>query len=282
MPEVSSFTGASLAPSSPVAESRSARVLASLRDVELRYGDVVALHEASFRVTGGRLTGLVGRNGAGKSTSINLLAGLLQPDGGEVTLMGETAPYSPEVKGDVGFLLEDLALFGYLTPDETLRYLAEAYGLAAEEAERRTRDLLEFFGLSGASDRLVEDLSTGMRKRLAIAGALIHSPTLLVLDEPFESLDPLMVRSLKDLLRGYAASGGGVLLSSHLISAVEEICDEIVILERGRVVVEGETKRAIEESSTRLERGTLEELYVSVVDNDSHHQPAWLQPGGGP
>lgn len=263
------------------APPRSAERLASLDTVDLRFGEVEALRAVGFDVRPGGITGLVGRNGAGKSTSINVLAGLLEPDSGRVELLGASAPYPAEVKGSVGFLLEDLALFGYLTADETLRYLGEAYGLDAETAVRRTTDLLGYFGLTPAADRLVEDLSTGMRKRVAIAAALVHTPRLLVLDEPFESLDPLIVRRLKDLFRDYAAAGAGILLSSHLINAVEELCDRIVILEQGRVVVDDETERAIVASSSRLERGTLEKLYVSVVEDEGQGPPAWLAPRVG-
>lgn len=248
-----------------------------LHNIEVSFRNIKALNNVSFDTPAGTITGLIGRNGAGKSTTINILAGLLAPGSGEVLLLGEQPPYSPRVKQGVGFVLEDLALFSYLTAEETLLYLGESYGLASD-APKRTEDLLGFFGLRGAKTTLVEDMSTGMRKRLAIAAALIHSPRVLILDEPFESLDPVMVRRVSDILTNFAASGGTILLSSHLINTVENLCDRIVILEQGRVVVAGRTQEAIAASTERLEQATLEQLYISIVQDESTGSLPWLLP----
>jgi ABC-2 type transport system ATP-binding protein len=246
------------------------------------FGAVRALDGITFEVPEGSITGLIGRNGAGKSTTIRFLAGLLRPDPdhGSVRVLG----LSPDVDratvlASSGFLLSEPALFGYLTPRETLGFLGRAYGLDPDESGARADDLITFFDLDDARDRLVDNFSTGMKKRLALAAALIHAPRLLVLDEPFESLDPLMVRALKKLIVGVADGGGTVLLSSHLIDAVDEICDRVVILEQGRVAASGETGEAKASIAHRLPGATLEDLYASLVPEASAPALRWLTPG---
>lgn len=250
-----------------------------LRGVSVRYGAVTALERVGFHVPQGSITGLIGRNGAGKSTTIRVLAGLLTPDGedADVEVFGlDPAVAGPRIRARTGYLLADPAVFAYLTARETLGFIVEAYGLPRPVAARRTASLLAFFELEDAADRVVDGFSTGMRKRLELAAALIHAPPLLVLDEPFESLDPLMVRSLKQLLRHYSAGGGTTLLSSHLIDAVDEICERIVILEAGRVVAAGptaEAKRGVEGS---IGAGSLEDLYASVIPAGDVPELEWL------
>jgi len=251
----------------------------SVEGATVRFGELTAIDDVDLRAPQGSITGLIGRNGAGKSTTIRVLAGLLQPVRGTVRVLGrDFTEGGPEIRRQVGYLLDVPALFSYLTVEETLLFLAEAYGLSAAEGRQRAEDLLLFFGLQEARSRLVDDFSTGLKKRLALASALIHSPSLLVLDEPFESLDPLMVRRLKRLLTDFVGSGGSVLLSSHLIGAVEEICDRIVILERGRVVVAGPTREALREGAAESGTGSLEELYASVVADVPATDLNWLRP----
>jgi ABC-2 type transport system ATP-binding protein len=257
----------------------SAAAAVALRGVRVRYDTVTALDDVTFQVPQGSITGLVGRNGAGKTTAIRLLAGLLRAESGEVEVLGKRVEEAAEeIRRTTGFLLSDPALFAYLTPVETLRFLAEAYGLPAAEARRREADLVELLELTAARDRLVEGFSTGMLKRLALGAALVHAPRLLVLDEPFESLDPLIVRTIKRLFVQYVSDGGTVLLSSHLIHAVDEICDRVVILDRGQVVVEGPTSAVRAGVAGRLEAATLEELYASVVEAGEEITLPWLRP----
>jgi ABC-2 type transport system ATP-binding protein len=254
-------------------------VIVQLEEVEVRFASVRALDGVTFALPVGSLAGLIGRNGAGKSTSVHLLAGLLEPSEGRGLV--RTHGLSPisnrgKVMAATGFLLSEPSLFPYLTAAETLHFIGSAYGMPGGEQLRRTRDLLDFFDLAGAADRLVDTFSTGMRKRLALAAALIHAPPLLILDEPFESLDPLMVRSVKRLLVDYVAGGGSVLLSSHLIDAVEEICDTVVILEEGRVVGSGRTEEVKEGIRQTLPSATLEDLYASLVPSGDSPDLEWL------
>lgn len=253
-----------------------------LSDVVLAFGRTVALDAISLDVPAGSILGLIGRNGAGKTTAIRLLAGLLAPDAGIVRVGGaDPVQARHQVMRSTGFLLDELALFSYLTAGETLAWLADAYGLSRNEGARRTAALLGFFGLSEFRDHVADDLSTGMQKRLALAAAMVHSPSALVLDEPFESLDPLMVRRLKDFLRVYAQSGGTVMLSSHLVDVVEELCDRVAILEAGVVCAAGPTADALASLDGQLPRRTLEELYLSVVPPGEVADLEWML-GSGP
>lgn len=269
----------------PAAEPAAPPAPAALRleGVRVRFGAVRALDGVGFAVPCGGITGLVGRNGAGKSTAIRVLAGLLPPDEAmAVEVLGlPVAREARAIRARTGYLLSEPALFAYLTPRETLRFLGEAYGIPPAEAAARAGELIDFFGLEEAADRLVDGFSTGMTKRLALAAALVHAPRLLVLDEPFESLDPLMVRALKQLLVRYAAGGGSVLLSSHLIGAVEEICGHIVILEGGRVVADAPTAAARARAEAELGRDSLEDLYASVVGAETRPGLDWLTERSG-
>lgn len=247
--------------------------------VGFRYGDTVALKGVTFGIPRGTIAGLVGRNGAGKSTAIHLAAGLLAPAEGRVEVGGLSFPGGAfAIKRDAGYLLSDVALFAYLTAEETLLFLGEAYGLTPPEQSRRTEDLLRFFDLVEARSRLPDELSTGTRKRLALAAALVHSPSILFLDEPFESLDPLFVRRLKRLLVRYREGGGTVLLSSHLIGVVEEICESFVILERGALVAQGKLEELRSAAESGLPARTLEQLYASVVAEEPDVELSWLLP----
>jgi ABC-2 type transport system ATP-binding protein len=260
-------------------ESPSADPAVVMKDVTVAFGPVQALDSVSFEVPSGSVTGLVGRNGAGKSTSIRCMAGLLDPSHGEsvVRILGrEPRNDHLAIVTRTGFLLSEPALFPYLTPLETLAFLARGYGIDHHEAARRAEDLLRFFDLTDAADRLADQFSTGMKKRLALAASMIHAPDLLVLDEPFESLDPLMVRAVKRLLLAYAAGGGTILLSSHLIDAVEEICDRVIILEQGRIVASGTTSEVKSKILERLPSATLEDLYASLVPESDAPEMAWL------
>jgi len=252
-----------------------------LSDVHVSYGKVEALSGVSVSVAAGSLSALVGRNGAGKTTMINLLSGLLVPDRGSIELFGRACDGDSDVelRRSTGFLLSDLALFQYLTVSETLAFLVDAYGLPKDEGQGRAEDLLRFFDLDDVRDRMADELSTGTAKRLALASALVHAPRLLVLDEPFESLDPLLVRRLRRLLVRYVRRGGSVLLSSHLVDVVQEIADHVYIIEKGKVVFEGAGSQFRERAkSSRMSHdgGALESMYASLVDGTDDVDVAWL------
>lgn len=241
------------------------------------YGSVEAVSDVTLQVARGQIAGLVGRNGAGKSTLIRTFAGLLKPQSGCCRILGRSPRHHPKfVKTAAGYLLDSLALFAYLDAEETLRFTAEFYGLASEVVDSRVGDLLNFFDLEDQRGKLVEQFSVGMRKRLAIATALIHNPQILILDEPFESLDPLVVRRIKALLLEYVRSGGTVLLSSHLVDVVQEICDSFFILDEGKIVAAGPVQETVAAFKVVAGRGVLEDLYADAVPDRPRSGLAWL------
>lgn len=227
-----------------------------------------ALAGVSLAVRAGTVCGLVGRNGAGKSTLIRAAAGLVVPDAGAVRVFGrDPARERVATMRDAGFLLADPALFAYLSAAETLAFVAECHGMPRRAARARAEALLDLFDLRDAGDRWAAEYSTGTAKRLAVAAALAHDPRLLVLDEPFESLDPLAVRALRAALRARADAGAAVLVSSHLLAAVESLCDEVALLERGRVLAAGGAAAVVAAHAPASER-TLEGAYVRLVGMD--------------
>lgn len=247
----------------------------SVSGLTVNYQTVKALDRVSFTVSTGSICGLVGRNGAGKSTCIRALAGLEPIVHGDVTIASYDLRNIGQIRQNVGYLLSDAALFAYLTAEETLSFVGEATGLDPAEAKRRAAVAIRFFELDEVQGRFADEFSTGTLKRLAIAAALIHGPCLLVLDEPFESLDPLIVRRLKAALARFSSFGGSVLLSTHLLDAVEEICDQVVILDHGRVLYDGEVRKPT--TSFSPTKGiALEELYAELVDSTLPTELDWL------
>ncbi|GAA1983823.1 ATP-binding cassette domain-containing protein [Isoptericola halotolerans] len=203
-----------------------------------RYGDLAAVDDVSFTAFPGRVTGFLGPNGAGKSTTLRVLTGLARPTAGRATVLGHRYTDLPNPGLDVGVLLDASAQHGGRTGRETLALAQRTMGLPAI----RVDEMLDLVGLTWAEGkRRVRDYSLGMRQRLGIATALMGDPRVLVLDEPANGLDPAGIRWMRDLLRGFADDGGTVLLSSHLLSEIEMVADDIVMIGRGRIVASGAT-----------------------------------------
>jgi len=199
---------------------------------------VEAVKGLDLVVRPGEVFGLLGPNGSGKSTTIKMLLGLLHPTAGEVRVLG-AAPDDTRTKARIGYLPEVSHLHPFLTPRETLRYYASLFGLAHGEAARRTEELLAMVDLTQAADRAVGRFSKGMARRVGVAQALVNAPELLVLDEPTSGLDPIGCREVKDLVRTLAKTGVTVLMTSHLLADVEDVCDRVAILDRGVLRSEG-------------------------------------------
>lgn len=199
---------------------------------------VTAVRGLDFSVRRGEVFGLLGPNGSGKSTTIKMLLGLLHPTAGEVRVLG-AAPTDTRAKARIGYLPEVSHLHPFLTPRETLMYYASLFGMARAEAARRTAELLRMVALEHAADRAVGRFSKGMARRVGVAQALVNAPELLVLDEPTSGLDPLGCREVKDLVRTLAEGGVTVLMTSHLLADVEDVCDRVAILARGELCAEG-------------------------------------------
>ncbi|AOX67489.1 ABC transporter ATP-binding protein [Curtobacterium sp. MCBA15_013] len=205
-----------------------------------RYGQTLAVDEVDLEIRQGSIFGVVGPNGAGKTTTLSMVTGLLRPDAGSVTVLDHDVWADPTAaKRDLGVLPDRLRLFDRLTGAQLLYYSATLRGLDGATARKRSSDLAEAFGLGEALGRQVADYSVGMAKKIALAATLIHSPRVLVLDEPFESVDPVSAATITEILRRYTRGGGTVVLSSHSMELVQRTCDSVAIIVGGKVLASG-------------------------------------------
>ncbi|MFG1694385.1 ABC transporter ATP-binding protein [Nonomuraea sp. NPDC049309] len=237
-----------------------------------RFGDTLAVDGIDLTVPPGSFFGLVGQNGAGKTTTLSMAVGLLRPDAGTARIFGQDVWSAPDrAKALVGVLPDGLAMPERLTGREVLTYLGLLRGLDKDVVAERADDLLGVLELDGAGKTLVIEYSTGMRKKIGLATALLHAPRLLVLDEPFEAVDPVSAATIKTILRGFVAGGGSIVLSSHVMALVEQLCDRVAVIDDGRVAAAG----ALEE--VRGAR-SLEDAFVELVGDpgDGIKELSWL------
>jgi ABC-2 type transport system ATP-binding protein len=235
------------------------------RDFWLRQR-VKAVDDVSFDVRRGEIFGLLGPNGSGKSTTIKILLGLLHKTGGRVSVLGRQ-PSDVAVKSKVGYLPEESYLYQFLNARETLDYYAKLFGLDHAVRERRIDELLDMVGLTAVQHRPVREYSKGMQRRIGIAQALINDPELLILDEPTTGLDPLGTRQVKDLILQLGRRGKTIILSSHLLSDVEDCVDRMVILYGGKIQAAGTCDELLEDSGrTSIETDQLDEETIAEID----------------
>jgi ABC-2 type transport system ATP-binding protein len=232
-----------------------------------RYGPIVALDGATFTARPGRIVGFLGPNGAGKTTTMRCIFGLVRPDAGEVRWQGR--PVDRNVRLRFGYMPEQRGLYPRMRVGEQLSYFAQQHGLRRREADAAARRWLERLGLGDRVRSKLEELSHGNQQRVQLATALAHDPELLVLDEPFSGLDPLGTATMTEVIRERAAAGVGLLFSSHQLDLVEDVCEDVVIIARGRIVAAG----AIDELKERAGRRHLE---IEVAGSDG----AWLDGRG--
>jgi len=212
----------------------------SLRTLHKRFGQKVAVDGLSLDVPAGSMLGLLGPNGAGKTTTLSMATGLLRPDGGSAHVLGADVWQDPTAaKARMGVLPDGVRMFDRLTGAELLRYTGLLRGMREADVTARAGELLAALGLDEAASTLVVDYSAGMRKKIGLACALIHAPRLLVLDEPFEAVDPVSGEAIRSILRGFVGSGGTVVLSSHVMELVESLCDRVAIVAQGRILADG-------------------------------------------
>ena len=230
-----------------------------------RYGSVRAVDDVSYAIRQGSFSGIVGPNGAGKTTTLMMMSGLLKPSSGEV-FVGETNVWREPRAAHrrIGTLPDRLRMFDQLTGAQYLGYVGTLRGLDREAIEQRTESLLDMFELRGSANRLIVDYSAGLRKKLALASTLIHSPEVLILDEPFETIDPVSAGVLIDVLIDYADRGGTVVLSSHSMDLVQRVCDHVAVIVAGEVIAEGTVDEVrgditLEERFRHIVRGPAQE-----------------------
>jgi len=215
-------------------------VVLTVSELRKNFGQSVAVDDVNLGVRRGSIFGFVGPNGAGKTTTLLMIAGLLRPDSGTVTVSGADVWRDPTIaKRSIGVLPDRMRLFDRLTGAQMLYYFAVLHGVDREAARKRTDDLAVALGLDDSLNRQVRDYSIGMVRKLSLAAALIHSPSVLILDEPFESVDPVSISRAVDVLKRFAQAGGTVLLSSHNMDLVERVCDSVAVIVDGRILTAG-------------------------------------------
>ncbi len=233
-----------------------------------------AVDGISLNVERGRFFGFLGPNGAGKSTTIKMLTGLLRPTAGTIAIEGlPLAENLLEVKRLVGVLPEELPLYERLTGEEYLHFAGRMYGLGKSETRARTEELLEFLSLADDARKLIVDYSLGMKKKTALAAALIHNPRVLFLDEPLNGIDPVSGRIVTDLLRRLAQKGVTLFFTSHVLDVVERLCDEVAIIDHGRIVAQG----SLDQIRAQGDAASLEDVFLRLVAADLKREDlSWI------
>ena len=235
------------------------------------FGELVAVRDLELQLPKGTLFGFLGPNGSGKSTTVKMLTGILPPTRGEVFIGGRSVIDSPiEVKKRIGVLPEDLALFESLTIWEHLLMVGPVYGLTRTETERRAEELLVYLDLWRGRHTYVDEASSGMRKKCSLAAALLHNPQVLFLDEPFEGIDPVSSRNIKDLLLLMVGKGVTVFLTSHILEVVERLVQSFAIIVEGEIVC----SQTMEE--TLAGGDSLEELFFRHVVRGKSEELEWI------
>ena len=251
-------------------------VVVRTQEASKAFGPKRAVDAVSLTVAKGTILGLLGRNGAGKTTLINLLTGLMVPSEGTIEVLGIDPVKEPlAVKRRIGVMPQEEGLLDSLTAREYLRFVGAVFELSPEVIDRRTEELLSVLDLDPPASTPVRNYSYGMKKKVGLAAALIHGPELLFLDEPFEGIDPLTARTIKDLLLDLRAKGVTIVLSSHVLEVVERLCDQIAILDEGRLLGLG-TLEEMRERTSAGDGESLEDLFVSMLGGAQKGSLSWL------
>ena len=265
-------TSSNPAEGSATVATRAPQVALALRGLTKRFGDTTAVDRLDLDVPRGSFYGLVGPNGAGKTTTLSMATGLLRPDAGTAHVLGVDVWSDPvAAKSQIGILPDGLRLFDRLTGQQLVTYAGLLRGMDRQLVAQRTAELLAALGLTDAQDKLVIDYSAGMTKKITLACALIHAPRLLVLDEPFEAVDPVSARTIRGILEDFAANGGTVVLSSHVMDLVERICTDVAIIAAGVVRASGTLAEVRAGAS-------LEDRFLDLVGGSTDVEGlAWLR-----
>ena len=248
-----------------------------VRGLHKSFGAKEAVAGVDLEIAAGSFAGLVGPNGAGKTTSLSMMTGLLRPDAGQVMINGVDVWADPvAAKAIIGVVPAEARLFERLSGAEQLEYAGRLRGIAADESRRRAAQLLDVLDLVPDAKRLVADYSTGMRKKIALGSALIHNPSVLFLDEPLEGVDPVSADVIRRLLTRFVGTGSTALFSSHVMELVEQVCDHVSIIDKGRIVATGTTDEV---------RGgkTLHQAFIDLVGSRANDGEglSWLGSSSG-
>lgn len=247
-----------------------------IRGLAKLFDDKVAVDRINLTIPSGSFYGLVGRNGAGKTTTISMVTGMLQPTEGTALIRGIDMWADPlKAKAHLGVLPDGVHLFDKLTGEQLITYSGYLHGIDKETVASRVKDLLAAMDLADAAGRAVADYSAGMTKKIALAAALIHAPSVLILDEPFEAVDPVSAANIQDILRGFVASGGTVVISSHVMDLVQRLCDHVAIMDSGRILAAGTVDEvragaSLEERFVQLVGGRTSSEGLSWLGTSSH------------
>jgi len=215
-------------------------MVATMKNVVKRYGNQIILDHLNFEVMQGEILGLLGPNGAGKTTAIRSLSGLINPDGGEITLLGQKqSTKNLQVRYDLGLVTQEMTVFNDLSVMENLKFFGGLYGLKGKELRESIKEVLEFIGLDDHTRKKPKQLSGGMQRRLNIGCALLHKPKFLIMDEPTVGIDPQSRNHILESVKKLAANGTTILYTSHYMEEIQAICDRIIIMDMGRVIAEG-------------------------------------------
>ena len=264
-----------MAPQLPVtpqaAPTAGARPAIEIRSLTKAFGQKVAVDRINLDIPSGSFYGLVGRNGAGKTTTISMVTGMLQPTEGTAYVRGIDMWTDPlKAKAHLGVLPDGVHLFDKLTGEQLITYSGYLHGIDKETVASRVKDLLTAMDLTDAAGRAVADYSAGMTKKIALAAALVHAPSVLILDEPFEAVDPVSAANIQDILRGFVASGGTVIISSHVMDLVQRLCDHVAVMDSGRILAAG----TVDEVRAGM---SLEERFVQLVGGRTSSEGlSWL------
>lgn len=273
-------------------------IIVSVKNLVKTYGDFTAVADVSFDVKRGAIFGLIGPNGAGKSTTFSVIASLLLPTSGSATVGGyDTTRQVRQVRKLIGYMPDQIGVYGTLTSEQYLRFFAAAYDIPKSDWEGLVDGLLELVGLSGKRTTVVDTMSRGMKQRMSLARALVHDPEVLILDEPASGLDPRARVELRELVQQLAAMGKTVIISSHILSELQEMCTDIAIIEGGKVLIAGEpgqiaTSLGARKVTVRFTDGTVAEYPVTgdeqqvallqhLVVNDPRHVLSFTPGGDG-
>ena len=266
---------ASVAPQLPVTPqtipAAGARPAIEIRGLTKAFGQKVAVDRINLDIPSGSFYGLVGRNGAGKTTTISMVTGMLMPSEGTAYVRGIDMWAEPlKAKAHLGVLPDGVHLFDKLTGEQLITYSGYLHGIDKETVASRVKDLLTAMDLTDAAGRAVADYSAGMTKKIALAAALVHAPSVLILDEPFEAVDPVSAANIQDILRGFVASGGTVIISSHVMDLVQRLCDHVAVMDSGRILAAG----TVDEVRAGM---SLEERFVQMVGGRTSSEGlSWL------